>query len=240
MTAAVWYVGGPNVGNRDDLRHSMRSVAKNAPTITEAWVVGDVPTWVHGARAISLEPKPEKFANARASVTAFVNHPEAPEQFYLCNDDHYVIEHVTGPLPACHLGKTSDYLDHLLGNGNRSTGNTATKALIQTAAWVKGKTGADPLAYYAHTPLLFDTATYRDLLAQYPANQRLEPFMFYPLAGIGDEGSDVGNAKAKDDAELARVLNQDMPYLSGNDATWNGCVGQYVRGMFGEACRWEA
>lgn len=240
MTAGIWLVGGPTDDDRDDLRHSLRSVAANAPDIDEAWIVGDVPTWVHGARAIALAPQPEKFANMRASWSAFVNHPDAPATHYVFNDDHFVTEAVTGPLPVCHLGKASDYLDHILGTGVRRTGNTATKALIETAAWVAQRTGSDPLAYYAHTPLAFDTAKVRDLLDAYPTTQRLEPMMLYPLAGIGDEGRDVGNAKAKDDAELARVLDQAMPYLSTNPVSWPGAAGEYVRGMFGRPCRWEA
>src|SRR5690606_6266583 len=137
VTAGVWYVGGPDPDNRGELRHSLRSVAANAPVITEAWVVGHVPAWFAGVK-VPLEPLPDKFHNARQSIERFVHLPGAPAEFYLFNDDHYVTEPVTGHLPTCRLGHVSEELDAWLGEGVRSSGNTFHKAIMQTAEWIGG------------------------------------------------------------------------------------------------------
>lgn len=240
MTAGVWLVGGAAPDGRNELRHSLRSVAANAPVIDDVWLLGDPPAWAGGCRTLRVPPQVEKFANMRAQLEAFVNHPEAPAEFYLFNDDHWVIEPVAGHLPVCHLGPTSRYLDLLLGPGVRRTGNTATKALRDTAAWLEAQGHGDVLAYYAHTPLRFHTARFAELLAAYPSGQRLEPFLLYAAAGIGPVGVDAGNAKVKTGDNLTAKLAQPMPYLSGNDETWAGPAGDHIRGLFPDPCRFEA
>lgn len=238
MTAAVWIVGGPTTDNRDDLRHSLRSVATNAPDITEAWVVGDVPDWFTGTR-LPLTPRAEKYDNQRASLTAFVNYPGAPHRFVLMNDDMFITEPTTGPLPTCRLGKVSEELDHWLGPGKRTSGNTWHKALMATAAWMDDLGHGDILCYEAHTPLHFNTSRLAELLNAYPIAQRVLAGELYAYAGDGGEGVDRGNAKVRGDDNLQAKLAQPMPYLSGNPESWDGALGKMIRDMFPRPCRWE-
>jgi hypothetical protein len=234
MVAAVWYVGGPNLDDRAELRHSLRSVAANAPEITEAWVVGDVPDWFTGVK-VPLPPQPDKFRNARQSIERFVNLPGAPSEFWLFMDDLYVIEPVEH-LPICRLGRVSAELDTWLGKGNRRAGNTFHIAVIQTSDWI----GGDPWAYLAHTPIRLDTAKVRDWLATYPDNRRLEPYLLYCVAGIGDEGKDCGNSKVAAGDDLRAKVAQPMPYLSSNPDSWPSETGVFIRRLFAEPCKWEA
>ncbi len=239
MTVAVYPVGGPVHSDREALRYSLRSLQANAPAVTDVWLVGDIPAWYTG-RSIATTAQLDKFHNIRASWTAFVNHRDAPAEHYLFNDDHWIVEPVEGDLPVFHLGKAQDLLDSILGPRVRRTTNTATKALRDTATWVSGHLGVDDvLAHYAHTPLRFDTAKVRDLLAAYPTDVRLEPMLLYPIAGLSGEGIDAGNAKVKVTDSLAKKLAQPMPFLSGNDDTWAGPLGEHVKGLFPEPCRWE-
>ena len=39
---------------------------------------------------------------------------------------------------------------------------------------------------------------------------------------------------------LFAKLEQSWPYLSGNQESFNGEVGAYLRDLFPEPCRWEA
>lgn len=230
MTAAVYVVGGPTSDCRNDLRHSLRSLT-NAPDITEVWCVGDIPTWFTGTR-LPLEPKPEKFTNQRASLTAFVNYPGAPSRFYLFNDDHFVTDHVDGQLPTCHLGKARDFFDVQARNSWHRAG-------LATAAWMEDIGHPDVLAYEAHTPLLFDTKRLASLLNAYPLGSPMLVGELYAASGAGGEGTDVGNAKVKPGDDLQAKLAQPMPYLSVNPQTWDGEAGDLVRSMFTTPCRWE-
>lgn len=237
MTAAVYIVGGPSVDDRSDLRHSLRSLAANAPEIDEVWVVGDVPDWFRGVR-LPLEPQREKYANQRASLTALANYPGAPERFWLMNDDMFVIESCE-TLPIHRLGKVSEELDHWLGPGVRTSGNTWHKALMATAAWMEDRGHGDVLCYEAHVPLLFHTERLAELLNDYPTEQRLLVGEFYAYAGDGGEGADAGNAKVKPGDDLAEKIAQPMPYLSGNDQTWQAELGDHIRSLFPIPSKYE-
>lgn len=233
MAVGVWVVGGP--GDREDLRYSLRSVAANAPAITQAWIVGDPPAWFNGV-TIPLEPKPEKYANQRASLTAVVHHPGAPETFWLFNDDMYVIEPTTDlPIIRNKASASQWNTDHPVGSHGPSCWTCAVK---HTAAWAMDRAGRDVWLYENHTPLHFDTSRLRDQVNAYP-DQPLTVGELYPLAGAAGEGGVVGNAKVKAVDSLAAKLALPMPYLSGNPDSWAGPLGEYVRGLFTQACRWE-
>lgn len=233
MTAAVWIVGGqPDAPDRDELRHSLRSVAANAPVITEAWIVGDVPDWFAGVR-LPLEPKPTKFGNQFASIKALVNLPGAPETFWLMNDDMYVTEPVDGDLPTY---RSKNRLSGWLRAEGRSNG--WHRAVAATAEWTAERTGQEPYIYEAHVPLRFRTAVLREVVNAYPDPDLFAVGEVYPIAGCGGEGVHAGNAKCKTEA-LETKLGQPMPYLSGSPGSWNGALGEWVRAQWVEPCRWE-
>lgn len=239
MVAAVYVVGGP--GDREDLRYSLRSLT-NAPCIDEVWVVGDVPGWFRGVK-LPLEPQPEKFANQRQSITRFVNTPGAPQRFYLFNDDMFITEPVAAALPTCrNLTPLSVWAkvhrDALLFAGPHPW-DCWQCSIIDTAEWTAEQTGSDPWLYECHTPLLFDTARLRDVLAVYPPDRRFVAGEVYPIAGAGGEGESCGNAKCKTAASFAKKLTNPMPYLSCSPDTWTRPVGPHVRSLFVEPSRYE-
>ena len=236
MTAAVWVVGGPSTDDREDLRYSLRSVAKNT-NITEAWVVGDVPDWFTGCR-IPLPPHPEKFANQRASLTAFCEAPGVPEVFWLMNDDMYVTEPIKGDLPTFHnKGRTRDWNPDHSSVGHSSS--CWTCAVRETAAWAYNFGADNPHIYECHTPLKFHRPALEELLAVYPADRRFAVGELYPLAGVGGVGDYAGNAKVKAADSFADKIALPMPYLSGNPDTWPGVVADYIKPMFPDPSPWE-
>lgn len=244
VTAAVWIVGGPAEADRSDLRYSLRSVAAHAPTITEAWVIGDVPAWFTGTR-MPLEPLPGKFANQRQSLTRFANHPGAPEVFWLFNDDMIVTE-PTADLPIVRghaqtgMQWASDHRNKVSSKGVCVT-DCYQCAVAETAAWTHEQTGTDPHIYEAHSPLLFDTTKLRDVLAAYPDDRPFAVGEVYPIAGAGGPGRTAGNAKVKknDPEVLAAKLANPSPYLSSSPESWAGVVGGWVRPRFPDPSRWE-
>jgi len=238
MTAAVYVVGGPTDDDRDDLRHSLRSLDTNAPDVTEVWIVGDIPTWARGIRMHTI-PQAEKFANQRQSLSWFVNYPGAPAAFYLMNDDMFITEHVEGQLPTCRNASRASRW----ANAERSSGvklNGWHRTVQATASWVSELTETDPYIYEAHTPLLFDTAKLKALINTYPIAQPFAVGELYPIAGIGGEGAHCGNAKVKAADSLNAKLANPMPYLSGNPDSWAGALGTHIRAMFPNPSRWEA
>jgi len=234
VTAAVYIVGGTN-RTHEELRYSLRSLA-NCPDITQVWIVGFVPAWATGIRSLPLEPKSEKFANMRASLTALANTKGAPKRFYLFNEDHYIVEPIDGEIPTYHLGSAREYIT---GPSVWRPKNTWCRAVLTTAEWLRDHDGVEPLAYEAHTPLIFDRARLAEFLDEYPANRALAMSMAYARAGDGGAGENHGNAKVGIESDLAAKRAQDMPVLSGNQASFDGELGDLLRGMFPEPSRFE-
>lgn len=228
----VIYVGGPDNDDRDELRHALRSWDTNyTGTTRDVWVIGDVPAWFTGAK-MPLPPQREKFANARQSISAYVNSPAAAETFVLAMDDIYILEPIA-TVDICHLAKARNYSAYKTGKGTYAT------AVRHTTDWLHAHGHPDPLAYLAHTPVVLDTAKVRAFLAEYPADRLLEPFLLYVAAGTQGPGRRTGNAKCSREDNVQHKLGLDIPYVSSNPDTWPGELGAHIKRMFPRASRWE-
>ena len=89
----VVYVVRPGDDN-EELRYSLRSVAKNAPH-RDVWIVGTVPSWTQNVKGLPLTAADEKFANQRQSLTAAAGEKGISDPFVLFNDDMFVMEPIT-------------------------------------------------------------------------------------------------------------------------------------------------
>lgn len=222
------YVVGPGSSGHEELRHSLRSVAKNLPH-RKTWIVGSVPDWVTNVETISLRPHPEKFPNQRQSLTAAVHNPFLAEQFILMNDDMFVIEPVVASLPCFHLGFTSTHLSWLASIGKD---NDWTQAVAATAEWF-----GDPNCYECHIPLAFSKKALRAVLSAYPIDRPFAAGEAYEAARAGSEGVLGPDVKV-----IANNLAEKLgyPFLSSVDRSFaTGEVGRYVRSLFPQKCRYE-
>lgn len=228
-------------GENAELRYSLRSFAKNARGLyRKVWIVGTVPEWVKGVEGIPLTPLPEKFANIRQSLTALCADERAADEVVIMHDDFFAIDRVTD-WRGYHLGSTAKFLARLAANGKRPEKNTWVRSLQQTAAWMAERGHGDIDCYEAHTPLLFDRRKLGALIAEYSADRWMLCAGLYPEAGAG--GGERGiNTKvsALDAATLEAKVAAPVPYLSSNEASFDGgVIGGFVRGVFRESCRFE-
>lgn len=227
----VVYVVRP--GENEELRYSLRSLV-NFPH-RRVFIAGSVPAWARNVIGIALTPLPEKFANQRASLTAAVGDSMLTRTFWLLNDDHFVCESTAGP--SFHRGPFSTYRPRTL-RGGQNPHSTWWQAVCSTAEWVAETHGIDPLIAETHSPLAFDKGRLRDLLADYPADRQFAAGATWSLTGAvpGEIGL---NVKCKTDAEFATKWGV-TPYLSSNDESFaHGAVGEYVRSLFPEPCKYE-
>lgn len=234
-TDLVWIVGGePDGPGREEMRYSLRSVAANVRfDYRDVVAVGDPPDWFAGVR-IPLEPVADKWGNQRQSLAAYLNHPGAAETVIVLNDDMYVTEPIDHLPVVRNKARSSAWAsDH-----ERHSMSCWTCAVKACAEWVRAEVGGDIWLYESHTPLPFNTARLRDLINRYPVDLPWMLGEMYPLAGAGDEGAPLGNAKVKRES-LAEKLALPMPYLSGSPASWPGPLGEWARDQWPTPCRWE-
>lgn len=240
------------VGDCDELRYSLRSVATNAEGLyRKVWVVvtdaAALPEWLTGVEVIEAGSPDGRTADVRAKYVAVVNDKRVASRVVLMADDAFLMDPIDD-WPAYHMGPTSEYLAQLRAQGLSGTRGWI-RAISDTADWMAERGHGDILCRQGHRPLPWHTKRLAKALAEYPADRALDVLGLYDLAGAGGVGEELriskgrpGNAKVNSDAasfhEKVGVL--DIPWLSSNEQGFaGGMIGGYIRGCFREPSRYE-
>lgn len=250
----------------EELRHSLRSLAANAPGVTRVWIVGganrkeELPGWLDpsairwhpGARPLRQADSNQvrawddvKHLNTWAQWMAMAEMAAGGmfgAEFAIMNDDFYVMERLD-PLVNEHRGQVK-----LFAEARRFAGLASMADMMErTAAWVEREIGtpaADQVAYETHGPLVVPAAGFASVM--HLADQAMR-------GGIARlaKRSLVGNALRllAVEARDGKVHGNDDPvpagrYLSSSDAAFKhgnrpGQIGRVIRRAFPDRCRFE-
>lgn len=236
------------VGECDELRYSLRSVATNADGLyRKVWIVvtdaATLPSWLTGVEIIEAGhpggPKPD----FRAKVEAACAHRGVAARFVLLNDDHFLVDPIE-QWEAFHSGPTSAYLARLASlTPPMTVRNSAwVRAITSTAEWMAEQGYGDILARQGHRPLLWHKTKLGKALAEYPRDRVVDVLGLYDIAGAAGVGRMAGNAKVTSlpEAFHAKIAELDIPWLSSNDRGFaQGLIGGYIRGIFRTPSRYE-
>lgn len=227
----VVYINRPGEDN-DELRHSLRSVAANVPH-RRVWVAGHTPRWVKNVHSVPLRPLPDKFDNQYQSLAAVLSEPDLADEFYLFNDDMYVVERFDGHLPVFHLGPLREYADWCGGIGKNPL-NGWLRGMREMVELLERRGHPDPLCYENHTPVRFTRAGLAAAIRW--RTPHFLPFSYYPLLNMapGEEHVDAKGGR------LGDPIDRGMPFLSSEDDSFeHSRIGEHVRGMFQTPCFYE-
>lgn len=234
----IVYVVRPGDDN-EELRYSLRSVAKHTPH-RNIWIVGTIPSWTRAVKGLPLVPVPNKFGNQRQSLHAIAAHPGISDPFVLFNDDMFVMEPITEWL-TWNLDTIEDHYGGPIGNVDRES-NEWLHAVWSTYKWMQGEGHPDPLYYENHTPLLYDKGKLAGVLARYPHDRPFVVNGTYPITGAGGEGRWGANAKLAYEGALDMFasLSLGMPYVSTEDVSFtHQALGGFIRSTFPDPCKYE-
>lgn len=213
----------------DELKYSLRSVEKNFP-INRVWFVGGQPK--------GLEPdirlKHEQIGNCkweliRSSMWKAVNAEDLTDDFFLFNDDFFVMKPVdTDSFRNFVDGTLERRIDEL---HSESGMNAYTRTLFKLEQELK--TLHEPtMNYDVHLPMLLNKEQVRSTLYKCSSPQMRSaigninrlPFVIHPDVKVYDLES----------------VPTDETYLSTNDDTFQkGKVGKYIRETFSKKSRFE-
>lgn len=233
------YVVGPWAEN-EQLRYSLRSLAKNMPYVDRVWVVGSCPAWVSDeVGKIILEPTEDKFDNQRQSLRAACADDRISDDFVLMNDDMFALAELS-ELPVWHLGPLDLLIRRLRKRGETPENNQWVRGLVAMLAQMCEWGFRNPNAYEAHVPLpfnrkrlahLIDTANHSPFLAGcvYSATQG-------PMGTLG-ENVKIGELGSQ---ELLAAMVSGIPFLSTEDDAFEfGNAGTFIRTVFPDPCMYE-
>ena len=223
----VVYILGDNL-KTDELRYSLRSIEKNLPHRL-VWFVGHIPDGFTPDRAIRHQQGGgNKWERIRSSMLRIAQEPELSPEFFLFNDDFFVMKQQRGKFVNFadktltwrieELREVFPWLNHY--------GRTLVKARDELK--IKGKTEVN---FEVHMPMIFDKALVPTVLSCSSPQMRS---IYGNMNGIP--------YKQHDDVKVydLDVVPDDPDYLSTNDETFTkGAVGEYIRNQFPEASRFE-
>ena len=212
----------------DELRYSLRSVEKNFP-VRKVWFAGGQPEGFKPDVAYKhVQIGQDKWSKIRASMLKVANEPDLTEEFFLFNDDFFIMKPFKGKFTNYadktlswrieDLKKEYPWLNHY--------GRTLVKAREELK--ILGHTEVN---FEVHTPMLFKKELVPSILKCSSPQMR----------------SVYGNVNGipyaqRDDVKVYDLdtVPEDADLLSTNDDTFTkGKVGDYIRECFPDASRWE-
>ena len=214
----------------EELIYSLRSVEKNFPH-RKVWFIGGQPEGL--TPDVRLEHKQvgeDKWSMIRSSMWQAIKNPELTDEFFLFNDDFFVMKPVKGGF--------INYVDKTLANRIEELRevhpwlNPYGRTVYKANEELKSLGIRQPMNFEVHLPMLFN----KELVAQ-TINKCSSPQMRSIYGNLS-------NCKYRQHSDVKvydlETIPSDPDYLSTNDKTFtNGAVGQYIRDTFPNKSRFE-
>lgn len=212
----------------EELRYSLRSIEKNFPH-RFVWFVGGQPEGLKPDRAVPHQQGgADKWERIRSSMLKVIQEPELSPEFFLFNDDFFVMKPVKS--------FTYNYADRTLTDRLEELRevhpwlNPYGRSVLKAREELK-KQNFGEINFEVHLPMLFEKDKVPSILKCSSPQMR-------------SVYGNVNNIKYRqhDDVKVYDLesVPEDTDYLSTNDDTFKkGKVGEYIRETFPEPSRFE-
>lgn len=217
----------------EELRYSLRSVEQNLKYRNVVFYGGCPKGLLPDMYFRRVQTEPSKWERVRGSLRAACLNNELTEDFWLFNDDFFIMKPMSEDMPPQFNGELHDHIRKIEKNHNRETEWTRRlKHLCSTLECA----GRGTLNYAVHKPILINRKRALEVLDKFPD----EP-MFRGLYGnywcIGGESKHDMKCRRKD---FPVEHFQDWEFLSTQDDSFaSGIVGEYLKNKFNTKSRFE-
>lgn len=228
----VYILRNDITGTTDELLYSLRSVAENFP-VRFVWFVGGCPEGFYPDKMIKHEQTGgTKWERAKSSLIEACRCKEISDEFYLFNDDFYVLKEPTGDFINFVNGTIGKRVADIVIN-NRGGTSAYTRGLDDLARRLR-RMQKDTLSFAVHMPLLVDKKKMLDLLTGRNAH-----FSFRSLYGNYYEIPYIYHKDVKI-YTMNEEPGEDWDYLSTTEQSFAfGKVGEWIRKRFPNPCKYE-
>jgi len=213
----------------DELRYSLRSVEKNFPH-RKVWFIGGQPEGFKPDGKIEhKQAGVNKWDQIKSSMWKVLENEDITEDFYLFNDDFFIMKPVKGKFVNMVDGTLERRIIELVADCRGF--NSYAKTLLKANEELKAL-GCPQMNYDLHTPMLINKEKARNSIGKCSSPQMRS------IYGNINKSSYVIHPDVKV-YDLASVP-EDPDYLSTNDKTFEqGKIGQYIRETFDKPSRFE-
>ena len=207
----------------EELRYSLRSVQANFP-YNKVWFVGGCPKDITPDVYIPMKQQGNtKWARSTSSLKAVCEVESLTEDFWLFNDDFFVLEPVNG-LPYMYKGLLAD----------RQPINSTYMRMLKVTEDQLTKAGLPTLDYAIHVPMLINKQKAQILFQRFPYNPMFR-CLYVNYWQVG--GERVSDVKIYDRLTLPA---KGQSLCSTVDEIFRfGAVGRYIKEQFKKPSKWE-
>lgn len=216
----------------EELRYSLRSVEANWPYF-RVWFCGGCPDGIKPDKMMKLiQPGLNKWEKVQNSIIKVCENNEITEDFWLFNDDFFVMKKRKVDFEPQYNGKIIDYIEQIKKK-HCGSHSEYTVRLMNTIDTLE-KAGFGTLNYEVHKPMLINRAKALEVLERFP-NVGGFRSLYGNYWQIGGENQHDMKIKAIGEFDWS-----DWEFLSTSDGSFrDGEVGRYIRGKFNKISRFE-
>ena len=224
MKDIVYFVKDTKIN--EELRYSLRTL-KNFPH-GKVWFYGGCPKdLIPDVHIRIVQDQPTKWANIFKMFKLACNNPDISKDFWLFNDDFFIMKPVKDG-PNYYEG---DLYKRVVTLEDKHNGITPySQQLRYTLQELEGM-GCDTKNYAVHTPMLINKEKGKEL-----CNIINGPMIrcvygnYFKIGGVNHRDCKI---------DSINKLHVDGDYLSTNDKSFGGRVGEQIKTLFNEKCKYE-
>lgn len=228
MNRDIVYILKPDI-TTEELKYSLRSVEANFPH-RYVWFVGGQPKGLTPDRALPHKQTGEmKWDLIRSSMMEVVKQEELSDEFFLFNDDFFVMQKVKEPFVNFADRKLKDRINDF--HQESMFLNRYARTLVMAREELASQ-GCSEINFEVHMPMLFEKAKVADTIMRCRSPQMRSVY---------------GNItkcryKMRDDVKIHSLTEvpDKMDFISTSDKSFvNGAIGKYIRNAFPYPSRFE-
>lgn len=218
-----------------ELVYSLRSVENNWQ-YKNVWFCGGCPERIKPDHHMKIEQTGvNKWEKVRNMVIEICKNDQITDNFWLFNDDFFVLKKIPENMPAQYNGRLIDYVERI--EKRRGGPDGFTVRLRQAAEDLK-EAGLDTLNYEVHKPMLFNRKKLLEALEKFP-NTPAYRSIYGNYWKIGGQTKHDMKIKV---LKFSRMYNVESlwEFVSTSDVSFrDGNVGEFIRNKFKDKSRFE-
>ena len=215
----------------DELIYSLRSVCENFK-FRKIWFYGGCPDNVQPDNYVNFQQQgSDKWSKTRSMYVDIFNNDSITENFYLFNDDFYIMKPYEQDIPRTN-GSLYMQVSRILKR-NHGRQSNYTDRLYRTAQMLRSR-HLDVISYETHTPFLINRNKGLTICTTFASHHifRSTYGNFYNIGGIL-----LPDIKIH---EKDRIPDDNADVVSSTDRSFTqGDIGEYIRKQFPVPCRYE-
>lgn len=220
----------------EELKYSLRSLEQNWK-YNKVWFCGGCPSDLEPDKKLRFKQKGlNKWEKVRNSLRIACENPEITEDFWLFNDDFYLLKPYKRNIKPQYNGEITDYINTIVSKHGGSH-SEYTSRLLQTIKTLE-KAGCTTLNYEVHKPMLINKQRAIEVMDKFPGVGGFRSLYgnYYKIGGVDNHDMKI-RVLAYDKIDL---VENNWGFLSTSDKSFrDGVVGSFVREKFTERSRFE-